>query len=158
MKFRGKANKNIRRMGSGLRLPSPWLFWFNWLWPWISFWALWSTPRHSCYWLLSFCHEGNRIPTPRSWYNARSGGFSDMAILGRCRYRCAPMLKHGRPLRNAHRPVSVPMLQDIRPLKKLTSADIGTDVAGCLNQSPHQDRTSADVGTDVCQLDPSPQG
>ena len=35
------------------------------------------------------------------------------------------------PIRNPHRPMSVPMLQHTRPLENLTSADVGTDVAGC---------------------------
>ena len=38
--------------------------------------------------------------------------------------------------RNAHRPISVPLLQDIRPSEKLTSADIGAEVAVCLAKSP----------------------
>jgi hypothetical protein len=86
-------------------------------------------------------------------YKARSRRFSDMATIGRCRYRCVPMLKpwaalgthigryrcrcvttprHISPFRISHRPTSVPMCHYASPhlpLQDLTSADIGTDVS-----------------------------
>ena len=75
----------------------------------------------------------------------------------------------------SHWPTSFPMLQDTKPtkpLEKLISADLGTDVAECPARSapskrhigrgryrcckmpgvPLQDLTSADVGTDVNHL------
>ena len=78
------------------------------------------------------------------------------------------------PIRNPHRPMSVPMLQHTSPLENLTSADVGTDVAGCFARSsplrfhigrcryrccrmpglPLQDYISADVGTDVAAFQP----
>ena len=37
-----------RQMGGRPSAAPPLLLWFNWLWPWISLWALRSTPLYSC--------------------------------------------------------------------------------------------------------------
>ena len=57
MKSRAKANGQIIRMGgAALGCPPPLLLWFSWLWPWISVWALRSTPLFSCCFILMFYH------------------------------------------------------------------------------------------------------
>ena len=59
-----------------------------------------------------------------------------MATIGRHWYRCVDTDVTSGPFRSSHRPISVSMLEHTRPLVNSTSADVGTDVAGCLARSP----------------------
>ena len=71
MKSSAKANEKIIRMGGSPRPPSPLLVWFNWLWPWMSFWAPRSTPQCGCYWSLSFCQFQQKCIDRRATRKAR---------------------------------------------------------------------------------------
>ena len=75
-----KTNKKIVRMGGASAAP-PWLLWFNWLRPWISLWALRSTPLYSCCCILLFPRapaSAPKAPMPRGEGQGAEPQFLDL--------------------------------------------------------------------------------